>query len=312
MNGRAVAIFAGGILAAACGQDPAPVASERTRQAAPDDPMPTQRRTEPRVERGRAGKPPPPVEATPVAVAPTGAPQETSGKGTRPSYRFVVPRRALVVLGRETVDGARTARLDLLVAAAGNGCPYVGPLRHSTRYDGDRLVVRVEGYERSGPPPKGAVCTANVQHATATVVVDRRWLLEGDRQLVVEMRGAANRFAFDYDDYYATLTPEARSNVRLQGRTTELFPMDVAELYVAGSTIEGEDYRPALRDFAHEQGWEPADEVYDGIRQPHPDRLYAVVRDRAHPRPNRSDRVGKLSRGVHVYLTRIEDSFGYA
>lgn len=307
---RTTAVLVCGILAAACGQNVAPVTHDPVRAGAPEEPG-----REPRPERDRLRRPrttdaPAPAEATPVAVAPTIEP-EPRPKRARSSYRFVVPRQAVVAIGRETVSGERTARLDLLVAAASNGCPYVGRLRHSVAYAHDRLVVRIHGFERGDDPPRDAICTANVQHSTATVVVDRDWLLAGDRTLVVELRGAENRFAFDYEDYYATLTPEARSNVRLQGRSAELFPMDVAELYLAGNVTEGKDYRPALRDFAREQGWEPADEEYEGIRQPDPDRLYVVVRDRPHPPPNRGERVGKLSRGVHVYLTRLEDSHSY-
>ncbi len=296
-----------GALVSACGQTAAPVAAERPsptatakQQERASDRNPTgdgPRRSEPVSVEAE----PSPVEVVPIEARPR-------DRRDRPQVEFVVPGRVGLYLGRETAAGERTARIDLLAFGASNGCAYVGPLRHSTRYGGDRLVVRIEGFERSSSSRKGMVCTAAVQHATASIVVERDWLEEGDRALLVRLDGTGNRFAFDYDDYYATLSPGDTSNVALHSRTAELFPMDVGELYVAGNVIQGTDYRPRLRQLAYDRGWEPADEVYEGIRQPHPDRLFVVVRNR--PIPRHGERVGKIAPGVHAYLTNIEDTPG--
>lgn len=306
MRPRALAaILPATILLTACGQTAAPVAK--------DQPEPVRPAARPAEDDGpRDSKPPPlvrpaPASPPPAEIALTPAPQPTvDRKSSTPG--FVVPRRVTLVLGRETVDGERTARLDFLVAAAGNGCPHVGPLEHAARYSGDRLVVRIDGYEFEPADEEDQICTAVVQHASASVDVEREWLLEGDRTLVVRLRGSDNSFAFDYDDYYGTLRREDVSNVTLRDATVELFPMDVGELYLAGNVQSAADYRERLREFAHEKGWEPADEEYEGIRQPHPDRLYVVVRNGRLPRPNHGRRAGRLEPGVHVYLTTLEDS----
>lgn len=307
MRPRALAaILPATILLSACGQTAAPVAK--------DQPGPVALTPRPAEDDGpRDSKPPPlvrPVVASPppAEIPPTPPQQPATADRERSGPGFVVPRRVTLVLGRETVGGQRTARLDLLVAAASNGCPYVGPLEHAARYSGDRLVVRIDGYEFEPANEKDQICTAVVQHASASIDVEREWLLEGDRTLVVRLRGSDNSFAFDYDDYYGTLRREDVSNVTLRDATVELFPMDVGELYLAGNVQSGVDYRERLREFAHEKGWEPADEEYEGIRQPHPDRFYVVVRNGRLPRPNHGRRAGRLEPGVHVYLTAIEDS----
>lgn len=310
MRGRATtSIYVAFFLAAACGQTATPAAGERPSADATAQTTPAPDPTRQRAGRDAFEPSRDPAQPSPVVVAPTPAPKRRSGPGS--TIEFVVPRRVTLVLGRVTVHDARTARLDFLVPAAGNGCVSVGPLVHSAAYSRDRLIVRIQGYERSGEPPKDAICTADVQHATASIDVDREWLAEGDRTLVVVVRGQENRLAFDYADYYATLGRPSGSNVRTRGRTVGLFPMDVGELYVAGNVHEGTDYRDALREFAYDHGWEPADETYEGIRQPDRDRLFVVVRDRRFPPQDRSEHVGRLSRGVRVYLTAISDTPSY-
>ncbi len=303
----AATILMAGALVSACGQTAAPVAADRPSPRATAE---QQERTRDRSRTGEGPRRSEPVsvevEPSPVKVAPIE--ERPRDRRDRPRVDFVVPGRIDLYLGRETAAGERTARIDLLAFGASNGCAYVGPLRHSTRYGGDRLVVRIEGFERSSSSREGMVCTAMIQHATASIVVERDWLVEGDRALLVRLGGTVNRFAFDYDDYYATLSPDDSSNVALHGRTAELFPMDVGELYVAGNVIQGTDYRPRLRRLARDRGWEPADEVYEGIRQPHPDRLFVVVRNR--PIPRHGNRVGKVASGVHAYLTNLEDTPG--
>lgn len=308
MRGRGfVSIYFVSVVAVACGQTGSPSAGDKppvaeTTTALTQAPQPPRGSAEPKeVERTPA-----PVTPSPVSVAPSAAPEKRAKP--EPDVEFVVPRKVTLALGRVTVDRERTALLDFLVAGASNGCRHVGPLVHSSAYSRDRLVVRIEGYERSGEPPKDAVCTADIQHATARVEVEREWLVEGDRTLVVVVGRAENRLELDFADHYATLTPSWGSSIRTHGREVGLFPMDVGELYVAGNVGARTDYRDELRELAYEQGWEPADEAYEGIRQPHRHLLYVVVRDRRFPPEDRSERVGKVSRGVHAYLSAINDT----
>lgn len=309
MSGRrAVTILVVGALVSACGQTAAPVAADRSSPtAAAQQPERIHDRHRSADEPSRSTTRPVEVEPAPVEVVPVEE-RPRREPPDRSQVEFVVPEQVSLYLGRETAAGERTARIDLLAFGASDGCAYVGPLRHSARYGGDRLVVRIDGFERSGSSDKGMICTAMVQYATASITVDRDWLEDGGRALVVRLHGIRNRFAFNYDDYYATLSPDDTSNVGLRSRTAELFPMDVAELYVAGNVTEGTDYRPRLRELAYDQGWEPADDVYEGIRQLHPDRLFVVVRNR--PIPRHGARVGRIERGVHAYLTELEDTPG--
>ena len=226
-------------------------------------------------------------------------------------YRFVVPKQVELSLGHQVVGGRRTARLDLSVVGWNNGCPYVGPLEHEVTYQPDRLTIDIFGFEFGGPPSRNAICTADMQYATAEIPVDFDWLSSADdNEVVFRIKRKLSTYGAGYADHHVRLDHRRGSIIRpTRVLDTILFPMDVGELYIAGNVRDGRDYRDELRAFAEDKGWEPADEVYEGIPQPSETQLYVVVRNRKFPPPNRGDRVGSLGDGVSVYLSRIEDSF---
>ncbi len=173
------------------------------------------------------------------------------------------------------------------------------------------LAVAIHGFSYNEYIGHG-VCTANMQSAEAHITVDYRWLVSrGEKHLRFSLDSKITSYIVSYEPYLMEVSPLSVSNVHLVGgREQVLYPLDVGVLYLAGNVEYGHDYRDQLRDFARDRGWDPADEVYNGIRQRDPQRLFIVVRNRRFPPRYHGDRVGSLGYGANVYLTHVEDDEG--
>lgn len=228
---------------------------------------------------------------------------------------LTIPKYVSVFLASSVEKNERVPVL-VLSAVAGGGCDFASDLEMKKSLTGNTLVVDINGHKFT----KGSdgACPAVISESRVKVSIDPDWLKQsGEKEIILKLDGQDNKYKISYNKYHLTLTGVQANNV-ITNRpgynpsntpvTLEmtLYPVDVAVMYLAGSVSSEKDYRPAMRDFAQEKGFVPAEQSYSGLEQNEKSQFYVVLKNRSMPEPNRGESLGDLpGEGVSVYLKRV-------
>lgn len=228
---------------------------------------------------------------------------------------LTTPKYVSVFLTSSVENNERVPVL-ILSATAGGGCDSASDLETKKTLNDNTLVVEIKGYKFT--KGSGETCTAIVLESRTKVSVDADWLKQiGSKEIIFKLDGQDNKYKISYDKYRVILSGLQTINV-ISNRpgynssdtpvTLEmnLYPADVAVMYLAGSVSSEKDYRPAMRNFAQAKGFVPAEQVYSGLEQNEKSQFYVVLKNHPMPEPNLGESLGDLpGEGVGVYLRQV-------
>lgn len=164
------------------------------------------------------------------------------------------------------------------------------------------------------------ICPSVMLESNAKISLGVDWLKQdGEKEIIFRLGAENSKYKISYSKYRMRLdTVQATSVVPVLGGAhlntsvslgMNLFPLDVAVIYLAVPISSQKEYGIAMQNFAKLNGFLPAEQVYPGIEQNKKSQFYVVLRNRLMPELNRPELIGKLpGENISVYIGQVDSS----